>query len=203
MVIAILAAAAAMALPTASSSFLRANMPRRAPGVAMTFLVSPDGNVVTCKVSFPYETDEELEKSCARTIGKTIGKAATGPDGQPAYGYLTAGVFMAPPPRETPEQRSRRYDPTGGTIELMVAKMPGDKTSHTTTFLGYIIKDGSLRACANTSEKDDSFFEVACQQARGVKLQVHDDALGKPVDYVATITVNFIKVESPSSNTEM
>lgn len=169
----------------------------------MTFLVSPDGKVVTCKVTFPYETDEGLEKSCARTIGKKIGKAAIGPDGQPAYGYVTAGVFMAPPPRETPVQRSRRYDPTGGTIELTVAKMPGDKPSHTTTFLGYVGKDGSLRACANTSQKDDSFFEVACQQARAVKFEVHEDPTGTPVDYVATITVNFMKAVSLSSNTEM
>ena len=191
-------------MPELSPRFLRRYMPRLpGDGITMTFLIDAEGTVVTCEVESDDVSDEKAAEYCEKTIGRTAGKPAIGPDGSAVGGFVTGFVMSGPRSMSKTEIERANADqsPVEPDFTLTVSRLPGGGQKATVGMLVSFDQTGKARKCQPTSEVNGQLLEIACLQTLQLSFPVQNGSDGTPMPYNDDILVGF-EVEDKSGEEE-
>ncbi|WEK46815.1 MAG: hypothetical protein P0Y56_00565 [Candidatus Andeanibacterium colombiense] len=180
--------AASLAVPSSGPTFTQAAMAARGSGVAVVELfVSPEREVLDCKIVNSELFKKDNERICDSLRGKRAAKAAVGPDGKPSYGaliYVVAGSDAAQANSLKPNLQPD--------VELDVASLPEGARSKTISLNVMLDESGKIARCEAANGSAGGFAKAACGSIDQKLLRVRKGKDGNAVAYVKTITVDFV-----------
>jgi hypothetical protein len=188
MMFTLIAAAAALALPTPDTGFARtietgASEEVRDSGlVAMWYeaFVAPNGTIESCTVRAAIGDGDAALAVCRAFVGRRA-KPAVGPDGRPAYGYARGSLNF-----------SDNLEPISAeAIEADVSiSARGLPNSRARVDLIVLIDAGGKIAACEPGEKATGLSQAACDQVRSMAMPVRQVS-GAPVSYLYPMIVEF------------
>jgi hypothetical protein len=179
-------AASAMQIPDPGQFFYESlvrQLPSSGGVVDFELFVSPEGEVLECKLIYARPVRAADQSDCDRLVGKKIAKPATGPSGEPIHAQFA--IVLSTSSRPSYER------PADFVVE--VADLPGTTRKETVHLMVAVSPQGAVNHCKQTGQGSPALAEVACQQAGAHHWASRTDKAGSPVTFAALIGIDFVQ----------
>lgn len=190
--LAIVAAAAAMALPDPGKAFQReilSDLPRElkeADLAAMWYEASVDetGTITDCKVRGAFGDAAAARKICAVIEGKTV-KPGSGPTARPMPSSFRAPLVLIE--GSIPD----RFLDQKADVWFEVSPLPGGAKKPVQEQLVVLVdEEGSITECT-AAKTASSLTAKACEEVRAVNMPARENAKGEAIAYLFPVIFEF------------
>ena len=153
--------------------------------------VLPSGRVAKCRVVESVGNARLAAETCAGTIGRRLDPATDG-EGRPIHGVLRTVIGMW---LNSPGKAIKEFTPRPD-LELAVDRLPGGENSLDLEIVLFVSPEGEVTACNgremnNKPDPPAGYLAAACEQTKGLRTTVLQDASGAALAYVTNLRVRF------------